>query len=93
LHIVLPGALLAILFLLVSRIVLGWHKRQLAYQADELAVRWMGRSAICHGLHLLEDEHLHTSSTRWGEPDLHERIRRVCGTAVKVRPERLTLVR
>ena len=67
------------------------HK--LSFRADDLMVRWLGRSTVCQGLHALADRRHGHYRVRWGEPSLAERISRICGTQVSVEDERLTLVR
>jgi hypothetical protein len=84
--------LIAILFCAIVVGLILLQRRRLVFRADELTVRWLGRSRVCQGLHILAGR----SPTRrvwWGEPSLAERIKRVCGTRVEVEDERLTLVR
>lgn len=69
------------------------QRRRLAFRADELVVRWLGRSRVCQGLHILAGRSRTRRSGVWGEPSLAERIERVCGTRVEVEDERLTLIR
>jgi hypothetical protein len=66
--------------------------RRLAFRADMLTVRWLGRGHACGGLHALADRSRRPERRRWGEPSLAERIERVCGTRVEVRDNQLTLV-
>ncbi len=66
--------------------------RSLAFQADMLMVRWLGRERACSGLHELADRSRTPGRRRWGEPSLTERIERVCGTRVEARENQLTLV-
>jgi hypothetical protein len=80
----------------VCAIVLGFSYvkgRRLSFRADNLMVQWLGRSAVCQGLHALADRELGHYRVRWGEPSLTERISRICGTRVAVEDEHLTLVR
>ena len=86
--------LIAILICAVIAVLVHIQRRRGVFQADKLMVRWLGRSSVCQGLHILADR----SRTRrrrgvWGEPSLAERIERVCGTRVEVENDRLTLVR
>ena len=67
--------------------------RWLSFRADNLMVQWLGRSAVCQGLHALADREQRHYRVRWGEPSLTERISRICGTRVAVEDEHLTLVR
>lgn len=69
------------------------QRRRLVFRADELMVRWLGRSRVCQGLHILANRSPSRRQVWWGEPSLAERIKRVCGTRVEVEDERLTLVR
>lgn len=67
--------------------------RSIAFHADTLIVRWLGRERVCSGLHGLADRSRTPSRRRWGEPSLTERIERVCGTTrVEARENQLTLV-
>jgi hypothetical protein len=76
--------------------VVGWcwqrQARSLAFHADTLMVRWLGRGPACSGLHALAEHSRAPRRRRWGEPSLVERIERVCGTHVEARENRLTLV-
>ncbi|HEX6482021.1 MAG TPA: hypothetical protein VF043_24520 [Ktedonobacteraceae bacterium] len=86
--------LIAILMCAVVAVLVHIQRRKMVFQADELMVRWLGRSRVCQGLHILADR----SRTRqrrgvWGEPSLAQRIERVCGTRAEVENDRLTLVR
>ena len=67
--------------------------RRLSFRADSLMVQWLGRNAVCQGLHALADLERGHYRMRWGEPSLTERISRICGTPVAVEDEHLTLVR
>lgn len=68
----------------------SWQRqaRCLAFRADTLMVRWLGRGPACSGLHALAQRSRALRRSRWGEPSLDERIERVCGTGVEERPER-----
>ena len=65
----------------------------LAYRADTLTVRWLGRTRVCQGLHRLANQEPSQWWRRWREPSLAKRIDRVCGSRVAIEDERLTLVR
>ena len=65
----------------------------LAFRADTLMVRWLGRTRVCQGLHSLADRERSQRRWSWREPSLAERIERVCGSRVAIEDERLTLVR
>jgi hypothetical protein len=65
----------------------------LAFRADTLMVRWLGRTRVCQGLHSLADRERSQRRWRWREPSLAERIDRVCGSRVAIEDEHLTLVR
>lgn len=90
---------IAIVLLALLGAGIGWcgyaFKRSIAFHADLLVVQWIGRSRACQGLHLLagRSNNAATKRTGWGEPTLRERIARICGTAVMVEDDRLTLVR
>lgn len=93
------GIPIAILLCVGTYWLLTWQKRTRVLAADMLAVRWLGRSHTCQGLHALAARRQHrlhsqrrTHST-WGMPSLEERIERVCGTRINVLDDRLTLVR
>jgi hypothetical protein len=75
-------------------VVWCWQRqaRSLAFHADTLMVRWLGRSHACSGLHALAERRPASRRGHWGEPSLAERIERVCGTPVEARENRLTLV-
>ena len=66
--------------------------RSIAFHADTLIIRWLGRERLCSGLHALADRSRTPRRRRWGEPSLAERIERVCGTRVETRVNQLTLV-
>src|SRR6266566_6962734 len=72
----------------------SWQRQahSLAFRADTLMVRWLGRGPACSGLHALAQRSRAPRRRRWGEPSLDERIERVCGTGVEARENRLTLV-
>jgi len=72
--------------------LLHMQTRSLAFHADTLVVRWLGRERACSGLHELADRSRTPGRRRWGEPSLTERIERVCGTRVEAREKHLTLV-
>src|SRR5258706_8945204 len=87
---------LLLIAILCCAIVVGLtlvQRRRLVFRADELTVRWLGRSRICQGLHILAGRSPARRRVWWGEPSLAERIKRVCGTRGEVDDERLTLVR
>lgn len=71
-----------------------WQRqaRSLAFHADTLMVRWLGRGPACRGLHALAGHSRAPRRRRWGEPSLAERIERVCGTGVEASEDQLTLV-
>ena len=71
-----------------------WHiqARSLAFYADRLMVRWLGRTRACRGLHALADRTRTPERKRWSEPSLEERIERVCGSGVESKSNQLTLV-
>src|SRR5579875_3041580 len=73
--------------------MLYWHQRRRALQADMLAVRWLGRSRMCRGLHKLADYSHVPCRCCWSEPSLAERIERVCGPRVETCDERVTMAR
>jgi hypothetical protein len=66
--------------------------RSIAFHADTLMVLWLGRGHVCNGLHALADHSRTPRRSRWGEPSLAERIKRICGTRVQVKDNQLTLV-
>lgn len=80
--------------LLCAGVILLWHiqARSLAFYADTLMVRWLGRSRSCRGLHMLADRSRSPNRKRWSEPSLEERIERVCGSGVESKGNQLTLV-
>lgn len=88
--------LLGVLIALALGALAGWgwqgQARAIAFHADALMVRWLGRSQVCRGLHGLAERSRTPEQRRWGEPSLSERIERVCGTPVEARDDRLTLV-
>jgi hypothetical protein len=81
-----------ILFVIVAALV-SIQRRRRVFQADELMVRWLGRSRVCRGLHLLAGQGDKQRRVFLWEPSLAERIGRVCGTQVETESQRLTLVR
>ena len=85
-HHVLPvGIPLALA--LCAVVVWCWQRqaRSLAFHADSLMMRWLGRSHACSGLHALAERRPASRRGHWGEPSLAERIERVCGTPVEAR--------
>src|SRR5216683_3024826 len=91
-HVLLVGIPLALALYAVA--VWRWQRqaRSLAFHADTLMVRWLGRGTACQGLHKLAGRSRALRRRRWGEPSLVERIERVCGTGVEARENQLTLV-
>jgi hypothetical protein len=91
-HVLLVGLPLAMVLCALS--VWFWQRqtRSIAFHADTLMVRWLGRSRACSGLHALANRSRAPRRRRWGEPSLLERIERVCGTRVEARDHELTLV-
>ena len=73
--------------------VAAWSRQRqarcLAFRADTLMVRWLGRGPACSGLHALAQRSRALRRSRWGEPSLDARIERVCGTGVEERREPL----
>ena len=65
----------------------------LAFRADAVVVQWLGRERTCRGLHALANRSRSPSRSKWGEPSLAERIKRVCGKQVTIEEDRLMLVR
>jgi hypothetical protein len=90
----LPLVGLPVALVLCAGAAFLWHiqARSLAFYADRLIVRWLGRSRACSGLHALADSSRTPGRRRWGEPSLEERIERVCGSGVETRSNQLTLV-
>ncbi len=90
----LPLAAAVIVFLCCSLLLL-WFRRiyllRICYQADVLAVHWLGRERICQGLHALA--RYHHSRASWSEPSLASRILRICGTNSELGTQRMTLAR
>ncbi len=91
-HLPLVGAPVALALWAV--VAWRWHAqaRSIAFRADSLMVRWLGRGSTCSGLHALAERSRAPGCRRWGEPSLMERIERVCGVGVEAREKRLTLV-
>ncbi len=87
--------MLPITIILYAIVVMLLHiqARSIAFRADTLMVRWLGREHVCNGLHALADRSRAPRRRRWGEPSLVERIRRVCGTRAEARENELTLTR
>lgn len=85
---------LPIAFALCASVVCLLHlqARSLAFYADTLIVRWLGRERACRGLHSLADRSRTPRHRRWSEPSLAERIERVCGLRVEAKENQLTLV-
>ena len=91
-HVLLAGIPLALALCVVVAWCWQWQARSLAFHADTLMVRWLGRGTTCRGLHELAEHSRAPGRRKWGEPSLAERIKRVCGTGVEARENRLTLV-
>lgn len=72
--------------------LLHLQARSLAFYADTLIVRWLGRERACRGLHALANRSRTPRRRRWSEPSLAERIERVCGLRVEAKENQLTLV-
>ncbi len=92
----MQGRLVAIIPIVILLCALGLthvQRRLLAFHADVLVVQWLGREAVCRGLHALADRSRSPRRGKWGEPSLAERIERVCGTQVTLEEDRLMLVR
>lgn len=85
--------LLCTLLLACSLSLLYWQQRMLVLAADKMIVLWLGRAAVCQGLHSLADHSPTPARSRWSEPALTLRISRICGTELLARDERLTLSR
>jgi hypothetical protein len=91
-HALLFGVPLAVLLCALAALLWHGQTRAMAFRADLLVVRWLGRSHACRGLHALADLSRSPQRRRWGEPSLVERIERVCGPRVEARNHELTLV-
>ncbi len=91
-HLPLIGLPIAVALCASVVLLLHLQARSLAFHADRLIVRWLGREHVCSGLHALADRSRTPRRGRWGEPSLMERIERVCGTRVETRENQLTLV-
>ena len=91
-HVPLVGVLLALVLGVLALWECQRQARAIAFQADTLVVRWLGRNQVCRGLHALAERSRRPRQRRWGEPSLSERIERVCGTSVEARDDQLTLV-
>jgi hypothetical protein len=91
-HVLLAGIPLALALCAVVGWCWQWQACSLAFYADTLMVRWLGRGATCRGLHELAGHSRAPRRRKWGEPSLAERIERVCGTGVEARENQLTLV-
>ena len=85
--------LIAMMVTVSTAMLLYAQQRQRILQSDMLAVHWLGRSRMCHGLHALADYSSTPYRRQWSEPSLAERIERVCGPRVEANDERLTMVR
>ncbi len=70
--------LVGVLFALALGTLAEWawqrQARAIAFHADTLVVRWLGRSQVCQGLHALAERSRAPQQRRWGEPSLLERI-------------------
>ena len=82
-----------IAILLCTLWLLHVQGRRTVFRADSLVVQWLGRERTCRGLHALADHSRSPRRSKWGEPSLAERIKRVCGTQVTIEEDRLMLVR
>jgi hypothetical protein len=91
-HVAFVGLPLALVLCIMTAWLWQMQTRAMAFRADTLIVRWLGRSRACSGLHALADRSRSPRRRRWGEPSLAERIKRVCGTRVETREHELTLV-
>lgn len=91
-HMPLVGFPVALLLCAGAAFLWHFQARSLAFYADRLIIRWLGRSRACSGLHALADRSRTPGRRRWGEPSLEERIERVCGSGVETRSNQLTLV-
>src|SRR5260370_10150820 len=71
-----------------------WQRQagSLAFHADTLMVRWLGRSHACSGLHALEERRAASRRGHWGEPSVAELIERVCGKPEQDRENPITPV-
>lgn len=85
--------LIAVIATVSTAPALYYQQRQRALRADMLAVHWLGRSRMCHGLHALANYSRTPDRRQWSEPSLAERIERICGPRVEANDERLTMVR
>lgn len=92
-HALLLGIPIAIMLFVSAWLLLLRQRRQLVLASDALAVRWIGRSRTCQGLHALADRSRPQPHKRWATPSLQERIEHVCGPRVEIGDERLTLIR
>lgn len=91
-HTLLFGVPLAVVLCALTALLWRRQTRAMAFRADLLTVRWLGRNRACRGLHALADRSRSPGRRRWGEPSLLERIQRVCGPRVEARDHELTLV-
>lgn len=85
--------LLALMATVSTATIVYAQQRQRVLQADMLAMHWLGRSRMCHGLHALANYSSTPYRRQWSEPSLAERIERVCGPRVEANDEHLTMVR
>jgi hypothetical protein len=92
-HLPLAGISIAMMLLAIIAWLLHIQARSIAFHADTLIVRWLGRERVCSGLHALANRSRAPRRRRWGEPSLVERIGRICGTRVEARENELTLTR
>lgn len=91
-HMPLIGFPIALLICAGAALFCHIQARSLAFHADTLMAKWLGRSRTCSGLHALADRSRRPDRKRWSEPSLTERIERVCGIGVETRSNQLTLV-
>ncbi len=85
--------LIAVTLIIVVVGLVSIQRRRMVFRADKLMVRWLGRSRVCQGLHVLAAQNGKQRRVFLREPSLSERIGRICGTQVEIENERLTLVR
>ncbi len=91
-HLPLVGCSIAVALYAAVVSLLHIQARTLAFYADTLIVRWLGRERACQGLHALADRSRTPRRRHWSEPSLAERIERVCGSRVEAKENQLTLV-
>jgi hypothetical protein len=92
-HFPLVGISIAIVLFAIFLWLLHMQARSIAFRADTLIVRWLGRERVCSGLHALANRSRAPRRRRGGEPSLVERIGRVCGTQGEAAENELTLSR